>query len=207
MIITINSSKGGAGSTTMLLLLAHYLGNQHEQVYLIDLTSEQSLVQLHLRSLLLEERLPFEFFSSSLSKSSLLIDRLEKQQNALLLLDLPKLSNDELLQSLYLRVERFVVPFQYGMLGISTSIYYASSISKAYPLVPLIFICNDLFSYQRNHQSDDQLEALRVYGKISPGISHMIPLSALNTLQISPACIFECKASLEVLNKIYLCNY
>lgn len=206
MILTINSSKGGAGSTTMLLLLAHYLGSRHGQVYLIDITSEQSLTQLHRRSILLEEQLPFEFFSSTLSKSNLLIDRLEKEPNVLLLLDLPKLSGDELLQSLYSRVERFVVPFQFGMLGISTSIHYALSISKAYPTVPLIFVCNDFSSYRQDHQSHEQQEALQVYGKISPGISHMIPLSALNSLQISPACIFECQANLEVLNKIYLFN-
>ncbi|WP_231426451.1 hypothetical protein [Pedobacter sp. Leaf250] len=203
MNIAFSNLKGGCGSTTLVLLMAHYLASLNKTVYLIDLTYERSLEMLHQRSLLLEENLPFEFFASDLSKAPLLINKLSRE-DVVLLFDLPKLSEDQLYIRIFKEINTFIIPFTYGTLGISAAIRYALIAAKVAKNSNSIFLPNGQGEHVNGEHSISAQRLLRELGKLSAPLSFHLGLQSLESLSISAQILFDFWAPLGLLSDQYL---
>jgi len=204
-MITMSNFKGGSGATTLLLLLAHYLANIGKKVVLIDTTLDQHLTRLHDRSVLLEEQLPFEFFSSSLSKVQMLIQRLNHDQAHTVLIDLPQFSFDADIFAIYKKLSIIIIPFQYGMLGLGPTIRFAITANRVIPKAKLIFLPNQLFAnYLDADLLAEQQNALRLIGQLSTSIDLLSGLMQLASMHIPPICLISSAASLELLINQYI---
>jgi len=203
MNIAFSNLRGGCGSTTLTLLMAHYLASLNKTVFLIDLTYERTLELLHQQSVLLEEKLPFKFFATELSKAPLLLEKLS-QQDAVLLLDLPKLSENEPLIKFISKVDIFVIPFSYGAVGFNAAIRYAVMTAKLTNKSSLIFLPNDRGEAQNGSNLEVQQQLLRKLGKLSAPLSFHLGLYGLESLSISAQILFDFWATLGLLSAQYL---
>lgn len=203
MNIAFSNLKGGCGSTTLVLLMAHYLASLNKTVYLIDLTHERSLEMLHQKSLLLEEKLPFEFFSADLSKAQLLINRLSRGDEVLLF-DLPKLSEDQHYLRIFTQINTFIIPFTYGTLGISAAVRYALIASKLAKHANSIFLPNGQGENITGEHSSSAQQLLRKLGKLSAPLSFHLGLHSLESLSIPAQILFDFWAPLGLLSDQYL---
>lgn len=202
-MITLTNFKGGVGSTTLLLLLAHFLASLGKKVYLIDCSEDQYLTALHQRSVLLEEDLPFEFFSCQPEQVNLITGRLNTNKDEFILIDLPKLSLNKAIFSLYQKLSIIIIPFQYGMLGLSPSIRFALTASKVLAGCKLIYLPNILPEHSQE-QIPEQQNVLRSLAPLTAPLYYQQGLSHLNSLHIPPIWLVNCSASLEVLCRHYI---
>lgn len=203
MNIAFSNLRGGCGSTTLILLMAHYLASLTKTVYLIDLTYERTLELWHRHSVLLEEKLPFEFFATELSNAPLLLQKFSRQ-DALLLLDLPKLSENEQFLKLIKQIDAFVIPFSYGAAGFNAAIRYAVMIAKMTPESSLIFLPNDWGEGQKGSNLEAHQRLLRKLGSLSAPLSFHIGLQGLESLSIATQVLFDFWATLRILSAQYL---
>lgn len=99
MIILIGNQKGGAGKSTLTLLLANYLAQiQHATVTVIDMDYQQSIVQKFQQAKLLENPELYQVIAASLEEFTAIEPLLHKNPNDLILIDLPgKLDDDGLI--------------------------------------------------------------------------------------------------------------
>lgn len=204
MIIALSNLKGGCGCTTIALLLAHYFSQKKKQVFLIDLTYDGSLEVLYSKSMLLNERLPFEFFNSDLSKIGFLIGKLKTEKNAIILLDLPKLFASQSLMSLMTLVEIFIIPFHYGLLSTSAACRFAILSSKISPMSSRIFLPNMTSSGSLDDECFEQQKSLRSLGDLSSAISLHPAMLELRSLNLPPSCLYELAISLNLLYSNYI---
>lgn len=204
-MITITSFKGGAGSTTMLLLLAHFLSSLGKKIILIDCSADQYLTTLYDRSVLLEESLPFEFFSCTVSKAPMLIDGLKADTDAILLTDLPKFSFEQPVFSLYQKLQLIIIPFQYGFISISPAVRLAITAEKALARCKLTFLPNLLFA---NNLDEERLlsqqQALREIAGLSAAITYQTGLSQLTSMHLPAIWLINCSPALHILANHYI---
>ena len=204
MIIALSNLKGGCGCTTLSILLAHYFSQKKKQVFLIDLTYDGSLEVLYSKSLLLHERLPFECFTPDLHKIEFLIDKLEGEKDAIILLDLPKVFANQQLMRIISLVEIFIVPFQYGLISTTAAIRFAILSAKISPMSTSIFVPNMVLSGDFNDGFIDQQKSLRSLGSLSSAISHHPAMLELRSMYLPPSCLFELAISLDLLYSKYI---
>ncbi|RZJ69580.1 MAG: hypothetical protein EOO45_13480 [Flavobacterium sp.] len=204
MIITLSNLKGGCGCTTLSLLLAHYFSQKKKQVFLIDLTYDGSLEVLYSKSLLLHERLPFDFFTSDLHKVEFLIDKLKGEKDAIILLDLPKVFANQQLMRIMTFVEIFIVPFQYGFISTIATTRFAILSAKISPMSTSIFLPNMVLPGDFNDDFIEQQKSLRSLGHLSSAISLHPALIELRSMLLPPSCLYEIAISFDLLYSKYL---
>lgn len=204
MIIALSNLKGGCGCTTLSLVLAHYFSQKKKQVFLIDLTYEGSLEVLYSKSMLLNERLPFEFFTSDLNRIEVLIDKLQAEKEAVILLDLPKAFANPSLMRLMRCVEIFIIPIQYGVLNTSAASRFALLSSKISPMSSSIFLPNMSSSGGFDDELSAQQKSLRSLGDLSSAISLHPALLELPSMSLPPSCLYELAVSLDLLYSKYI---
>lgn len=203
MMISTGNLKGGCGCSTVLLLLAHHLSYCGEKVYLIDLNTQGSLTLLYQRSLLLQEKLPFEFFNSDEHKAATLIKRLI-QDNSSILIDAPKQNTSPKLLQILRDVDCFIIPFQYVFTTLHASVGFSLLSKKLAADSKSIFLPNNNLTSDFPEEFWEQQESLRAIGKLSSAIPPLAPLINLRSMQLPPACLFELAPSLNLLCERYL---
>lgn len=203
MMISTGNLKGGCGCSTVLLLLAHHLAYCGEKVFLIDLNAQGSLNLLYRRSMLLQERLPFEFFRADEHRADALVKKLI-QGNPLILIDAPKEIAATKLQQILREVDCFIIPFQYLFTTLHASAGFSLLSKKLAARSKSIFLPNNNLSYDSPEEFWEQQESLRAMGKLSSAIPTVAPLINLRSMQVPPSCLFELQPSLNLLCEGYL---
>ncbi|RZJ84042.1 MAG: hypothetical protein EOO20_21780 [Chryseobacterium sp.] len=205
MMIATGNLKGGCGCTTVLLLLAHHLSLDGKKVYLIDLSTNGALNLLYHRSMLLLENLPFEFFRSDERSAQVLVEKL-KQDQAILLIDMPKTLVSKKLQDILVKVDCFIIPFQYTLLSLHAASAFSLLSAKFSKDSRQIFLPNNNFAGDFSGELWVQQESLRSIGKLSSAIPAVAPLINLRSMSISPAALFQLDPTLRLLCGQYLFN-
>ena len=99
MVILIGNQKGGAGKSTLTLLLANYLTSVYEQkVTVLDMDYQQSISSKYEKAKILENEEPYEIVSVDLDQFPVLLKVLTKNPDETVLVDLPgKMDDDDLI--------------------------------------------------------------------------------------------------------------
>src|SRR4051794_3408781 len=99
MIILIGNQKGGAGKSTVTLLLANYLTQaKKREVTVVDFDYQQSIAQKYERAKLLENTEPYTVVAASLEHFPGMKNILCSSGGQIVLIDLPgKLDDDGLI--------------------------------------------------------------------------------------------------------------
>src|SRR5436305_448590 len=99
MVILIGNQKGGAGKSTLTLLLANYLSLAKKQdVTVLDMDYQQSLAQKYEKAKMLENKEPYQVVAAGLEYFPDMQEVLMVNKEKIILIDLPgKLDDDGLI--------------------------------------------------------------------------------------------------------------
>lgn len=201
MIILLGNQKGGAGKSTLALLLANYLTTvQAKNLTVLDMDYQQSIFTKAEKAKILENQPLYEVISSDLKHYPAFLQLLTKDQNEIILIDLPGKMDDDGLIPVILSADLILCPFNYDEFSVDSTILFAMVASKINNHAPLVFIPNRIKSTVRYDTRRDVDQVLQRFGPVTPGIPDRVDFQRLSTVHI-PAILIP--SVLPVLELIY----
>ncbi len=201
MKIVIGNQKGGAGKSTLCVLLANYLSLLHKvECLILDLDFQSSIASLW-------EKDRANFDNEPLYEVvDLDLDGYEGIENKLndvdghIIIDLPGKMDDNELIPIYQSAELVICPFAYDRVSFESTLVFTQIIKHLNSVVPLIFIPNRLKAGVRYETKTQVNEVLSKFGYLCPELPDRIAFQRINTLSIPE----DIKTSVSVVfDKIY----
>lgn len=201
MLIIIGNQKGGAGKSTLTLLLANFLTMvKKRKVTVIDMDYQQSLAQKYEKGKVLENEAPYEVIAAGLEHFPSMYTVLSAKPEHIVIIDLPGKLDDDGLLPVFSSAELTLCPFSYDELSFDSTILFSVVFRKINPDAPLIFVPNRIKgNVKYETQSEVELQLSR-FGEISAAIADRIDFQRTNTFQ-TPLMIFP--LILPVFEKVY----
>lgn len=190
MIIIIGNQKGGAGKSTLTLLLANYLTMvKKRKVTVIDMDYQQSIAQKYEKAKVLENDEPYEVVAASLEDYPDLLELLKADPETLVLIDLPGKLDDDGLLPVFKSADLVICPFAYDEFSFESTILFSVVLKKLRPDCPMLFVPNRIKANVRYETQTDVNEQLAKFGQISSAIPDRIDFQRTSTFQ-TPISVF-----------------
>jgi chromosome partitioning protein len=204
MIILIGNQKGGAGKTTMTLLLANYLTIEKKcPVMVIDLDYQQSLMQKYDKAKLLENDEPYEVLPATLESFGALMNAIKDTKNVIVLIDLPGKLDDDGLLDVFTIGDLLICPFAYDESTFVSTVHFALVLRKVTPKMPLVFVPNRIKANAKFEIMEEVNIQLLKLGTLTAMLPDRIDFQRLTTFQ-TPLLLNP--ILLPVLEQIYQQN-
>jgi len=201
MNILIGNQKGGAGKSTLTMLLANYLSfEKAREVLVLDLDFQASISVKAEKSKLLENEAPYEVLAKNLGDFPAFYGKLKRYPDSLVLIDLPGKMDDDALVPIILSGDIIICPFNYDEFSVDSSLIFAMVCSKINNNAKMIFIPSRIKTTVRYETRVDVDQALSKLGEVYPPIPDRIDFQRVTTMG-TPAGI----ASIikPVMDKLY----
>jgi chromosome partitioning protein len=201
MVTLIGNQKGGAGKSTLTILLANYLTLvKKSKVTVLDMDYQQSIFSKSQKAKVLENEPLYEVIASDLKHFPIIIDVLIKSREENILIDLPgKMDDDELIHVL-MSGELILCPFNYDELSVDSTLLFAMVTKKINTNAAFVFIPNRIKNTVRYDTKEEVDKILTRFGKISPSVPDRVDFQRVSTLN-TPAVILP--VILPLLDFIY----
>ncbi|WP_316738453.1 ParA family protein [Pedobacter aquatilis] len=184
MRILIGNQKGGAGKSTLTLLLANYLAiEKRKEVLVLDLDYQASISVKSEKAKLLENPAPYEVIHGELASYPEMLKTLERYHNQLVIIDLPGKMDDDALIPVILSGDLIICPFNYDEFSVDSSLIFAMVCARINCCAKIIFLPNRIKTtvrYETRAQVDKALENL---GVVFPEIPDRIDFQRVSTIQ------------------------
>jgi chromosome partitioning protein len=182
MIIIIGNQKGGAGKSTLTLLLANYLTQaKNHPVTIIDMDYQQSIAQKYERAKLLENDEPYTVVAASLEHfpgmKNIMCSNPEQ------IVDLPGKLDDDGLIPVFQSADLVICPFSYDEFSFESTILFSVVLRKISDDVPITYVPNRVkanVKYETRVDVDEQLSKL---GDVTSPLPDRIDFQRVNTFQ------------------------
>jgi chromosome partitioning protein len=201
MIIIIGNQKGGAGKSTLTLLMANFLTiDKNCRITVIDMDYQQSISQKFDKAKILENEEPYEVVSANLESYPVLIGILHKNKKDIVLIDLPGKLDDDGLIPVFNSADLVLCPFAYDEFSFESTVLFALMMRSINPKAAMVFIPNRIKAnakYEIMLEVNEQLEKL---GTITDLFPDRVDFQRTNTFQ-TPISIIPLVA--PVFEKIY----
>ncbi|MBT2560117.1 ParA family protein [Pedobacter sp. ISL-68] len=201
MVIIIGNQKGGAGKSTLTLMLANYLTQAKKcAVTVIDMDYQQSIAQKFEKAKLLENAEPYEVIAANLENYPDMLEILKASGDQVVLIDLPGKLDDDGLIPVFKSADLVICPFAYDEFSFDSTILFSVVLRKINPDVTISYIPNRI---KANVKYDTQVEVdeqLSKFGNISSAIPDRIDFQRTNTVQ-TPLSVLP--VIIRVFDKIY----
>lgn len=199
MIILIGNQKGGAGKSTLTLLLANYLAYiKKRPLTVIDTDDQQHLMAKAQRAMILENKPAYPVIGA-LTAADLPREILQRQSAEIILVDMPSKLSDEQIP-LIARADMVCCPFAYDEFSVPPTLLFAIVLRKISPGLPFVFIPNRIknsVNYDTRLEAD---KALQAFGGVTPGLADKIDFQRITTFH-TPVGLHA--LTLPVLDLIY----
>jgi len=190
MIIIIGNQKGGAGKSTLTLLLANYLTMvKKRKVTVIDMDYQQSIAQKYEKAKVLENEEPYEVVAASLEDYPDLLELLKADTGTLVLIDLPGKLDDDGLLPVFKSTDLVLCPFAYDEFSFESTILFSVVLKKLRPDCEVMFVPNRIKANVRYETQKDVDEQLAKFGQITAPIPDRIDFQRTSTFQ-TPISVF-----------------
>ena len=184
MVIIIGNQKGGAGKSTLTLLLANYLTqNKKCKVTVLDMDYQQSISQKFEKAKILENAEPYEVLAFALSDFPLMADTIKQNPKDIVLIDLPGKLDDDGLIGVFKAAQVAICPFAYDEFSFESTIPFALVLKKINPEVHLLFVPNRIKANVKYEIKADVNEQLNQLGHVTEAIADRIDFQRTNTFQ------------------------
>lgn len=182
MIILIGNQKGGAGKSTLTLLLANYLtAEKNCKVTVLDMDYQQSLVQKFQRAKLLENAERYQVVAASLEQFSGLYPLLQENPEDLVLIDLPGKLDDDGLIAVFQAADLVICPFGYDEFSFKSTVLFAVVLNKINPEIDIAFVPNRVKANARYEIREEVNEQLRKFGSVTAAIPDRVDFQRVST--------------------------
>jgi len=184
MIIIIGNQKGGAGKSTLTMLLANYLTQvQNHKVTVIDMDYQQSVAQKFEKAKILENKEPYEVVSGSLQEFPGMLEDIKEHPDEIVLIDLPGKLDDDGLIKVFRSADLAICPFSYDEFSFESTIFFALVFQKINPSTTLLFVPNRIKANVKYEIQVDVDEQLTHLGIVTAMIPDRIDFQRTNTFQ------------------------
>ena len=201
MLILIGNQKGGAGKSTLTLLLANYLAQQHDRrVTVLDMDHQQSLSAKAEKAKILENEPLYEIVPADLGHFPAMQRKLEKSRNEIVLVDLPGKMDDDGLIPIFAAADAVLCPFAFDEFSVDSTLLFAMVIGKINSRAPLVFVPNRIKNTVKYETRTEVEKVLRVFGTVAPGLPDRIDFQRVNSLH-TPSILYP--VILPLLDLIY----
>lgn len=190
MIIIIGNQKGGAGKSTLTLLLANYLSLvKKRKVIVIDMDYQQSISQKYEKAKVLENDEPYPVVLASLEDYPDMLEMIRADKEALVLVDLPGKLDDDGLLPVFQSAELVICPFAYDEFSFESTVLFSIVLKKVSPDCNLLFIPNRVKANVKYETQADVDEQLKNFGTVTGAIPDRIDFQRTSTFQ-TPMTVF-----------------
>lgn len=201
MIIIIGNQKGGAGKSTLTLLLANFLTlAKNCPVTVIDMDYQQSISQKFDKAKVLENAEPYEVIPANLESYPVLHQILGKNKRDVVLIDLPGKLDDDGLIPVFNSADLVICPFAYDEFSFESTVLFTVVLKKINPKMSMVFIPNRIKSNARYEIMKEVNEQLSKFGQITSALPDRVDFQRTNTFQ-TPTSILP--VIIPVFEKIY----
>lgn len=201
MVIIIGNQKGGAGKSTLTLLLANYLALAKKcEVMVMDMDYQQSLAQKYEKAKVLENEEPYQVIAAGLEHFPDMAEVLSQNKKLIILIDLPGKLDDDGLIPLFEAADLVLCPFAYDEFSYESTILFSVVLRKINPDVAITYIPNRIKANVKYETQVEVNEQLEKFGAISDKIPDRIDLQRTNTQQ-TPIAVYP--VIQPVFSKIY----
>lgn len=201
MVILIGNQKGGAGKSTLTLLLANYLTTaQKRKVTVLDMDYQQSVSAKYEKARVLENDPPYDVIPADLTHFPMLLQVLTENPEETVLIDLPGKMDDDGLIPVILSGELILCPFNYDEFSVDSTLLFAMVAGKINNQAPIVFVPNRIKATVRYDTRKEVDKVLSKFGRVTPGIADRIDFQRVDTLH-TPAIVLP--AVLPLLDLIY----
>lgn len=201
MVILIGNQKGGAGKSTLTLLLANYLTTAHKcKVTVLDMDYQQSVAAKYEKARVLDNPPPYEVIPADLTHFPMLLQVLTKNPDEKVLIDLPGKMDDDGLIPVILSGDLILCPFNYDEFSVDSTLLFAMVAGKINNHAPIVFVPNRIKSTVRYDTRKEVDKVMANFGTVSPGIADRIDFQRVDTLH-TPAIVLP--IVLPLLDLIY----
>jgi len=201
MLIIIGNQKGGAGKSTLTLLLANFLTLvKKRKVTVIDMDYQQSLAQKYERAKLAETPEHYEIISAGLEHFPSMYAVLSQSREHIVIIDLPGKLDDDGLIPVFSSADLVLCPFSYDEFSFDSTVLFSVVLKKINPSGHLVFIPNRVKGNVRYDTAAEVEEQLSKFGKITAPISDRVDFQRTDTAQ-TPLSLFP--VIVPVFDQIY----
>lgn len=205
MIILIGNQKGGAGKSTITLLLANYLTQaKKKEVTVIDFDYQQSIAQKYERAKLLENTEPYTVVAASLEHFPGMKNILCGDEKQIVLIDLPGKLDDDGLIAVFEAADLVICPFSYDEFSFESTILFSVVLRKINTKVPIVYIPNRVkanVKYETRNDVDQQLIKL---GAVTTPLPDRVDFQRVSTFQTPLAILPMVLNTFEPVFKQYV---
>jgi len=126
MVIIIGNQKGGAGKSTLTVLLANYLTDTKGcTVTVLDMDYQQSISQKFEKAKILENEEPYQVLAYGLRDFPLMENTIRQNPKDIVLIDLPGKLDDDGLIRVFKASDIAVCPFSYDEFSFESTVPFA----------------------------------------------------------------------------------
>jgi chromosome partitioning protein len=201
MLIIIGNQKGGAGKSTLTLLLANFLTLvKKRKVTVIDMDYQQSLAQKYEKNKAVEKQENYEIIAAGLEHFPSMYEVLRQSSEHIVIIDLPGKLDDDGLIPVFSAADLVLCPFSYDEFSFDSTVLFSVVLKKINPDGQLVFIPNRIKGNVRYDTAADVGEQLTKFGKITAPISDRVDFQRTDTFQ-TPLSLYP--VILPVFEQIY----
>lgn len=184
MVIIIGNQKGGAGKSTLTVLLANYLSaTKGCTVTVLDMDYQQSISQKFEKAKILENEEHYQVLAFSLHDFPQMEGTIIRNPKDLVLIDLPGKLDDDGLIRVFKAAEIAICPFSYDEFSFESTVPFALVLKKINPNVQVLFVPNRIKANVRYEIKEEVNEQLNQIGKVTAAIADRIDFQRINTFQ------------------------
>lgn len=201
MLIIIGNQKGGAGKSTLTLLLANFLTLvKKRKVTVIDMDYQQSLSQKYEKAKLAETPEHYEIIAAGLEHFPSMYTVLSQSREHIVIIDLPGKLDDDGLIPVFSSADLVLCPFSYDEFSFDSTVLFSVVLKKINPSGHLVFIPNRVKGNVRYDTATEVEQQLSRFGKITAPISDRVDFQRTDTAQ-TPLSLFP--VIVPVFDQIY----
>ncbi|MBS1527593.1 MAG: ParA family protein [Bacteroidetes bacterium] len=190
MVIIIGNQKGGAGKSTLTLLLANFLTQVKEiKVTVVDMDYQQSLAQKYEKSKVLENIAPYEVIAAELEHFPVINKLMAEKPKEVLLIDLPGKLDDDGLIPIFKAADLVICPFAYDEFSYESTILFSVVLRQINKSSVIYYVPNRVKANVRYETQQDVNTQLLKIGKLAPPIPDRIDFQRTNTFMTPLAVV------------------
>ncbi|RZJ23707.1 MAG: ParA family protein [Acinetobacter sp.] len=201
MVIIVANQKGGAGKSTLTLLLANYLTLVKKRtVMVIDMDYQQSIAGKYEKAKLLENIEPYEVIAASLEHYPIMLSVLAQNKDQIVIIDLPGKLDDDGLISVFQSADLIICPFTYDEFSFDSTVLFSVVLRKINSTAPIHYVPNRIKGNVKYETQEEVEIQLSKFGKISAALPDRIDFQRINTFQ-TPLSVYP--VIIPVFENIY----
>jgi len=201
MIILIGNQKGGAGKSTLALLLAGYLVKTKKRtVTVLDTDYQQSISQKFEKAKILENAEPYEVIAAGLAHFPAMLGDIRERPKDMVIIDLPGKLDDDGLVPVFLAADLVICPFAYDEFSFESAVFFSLVLLKINPAAKICYVPNRIKANVKYETRADIHQQLAHFGQVLPPIPDRIDFQRVNTF-LTPLSVYP--LILPVFDKIY----